>query len=65
MFKGGDGNWIIGFTCNLGKCNSLVTELWGALYSLKMAWEGWFKLVVLEFDSKALVDLVLKDNHSP
>ena len=32
------GNWIHGFSYNLGSCNVVETKMWGILQSLRLAW---------------------------
>ena len=60
LCKGEDGNWITSFICNFGKCRPMVVELWGAIYSLKLAWDRGFKCIMLE-----IVDLLIKTNLNP
>lgn len=54
------GSWIGGFVHNLGCCSIPKTELWGILNGLKMAWNGGFRKVHVETDSKLVVDLIQK-----
>ena len=59
-----NGSWVVGFTSNLEICNLVVAELWGAYYALKLAWEIGFKQIILEFDSKYLVENILRSDPS-
>ena len=64
LCRGPDGKWMRGFSYNLGMCNAFVAELWGAYYSLKMAWEMDCTQVILKSDPKTLVDFLLGDNQT-
>ena len=53
-----------GFVCNLGFCNSLEAEIWGALEGLKMAWNMGLDKIILESDSTVLVELLNRRNEA-
>ena len=53
-----EARWIGGFTCNLGICGPFMAKMWGSFYGLKLAWELGFRSILLESDSKLLVDML-------
>lgn len=55
------GNWKTGFLANLGPCSVDEAEAWGIYYGLKLAWDKGLRKVILECDSKRLVDWLTKD----
>ena len=64
LCRGENGQWILGFICNLGKCSAIVAELWRALHALKMDWEMGFKQVILETDPRILLNLLFETHIS-
>lgn len=47
------GNWIPGFTLNLGKRRSFMSsELWGIFEGLMFAWEKGIRKVLVQSDSR-------------
>lgn len=53
------GNWIKGFTHNLGSCSVPKAEVWVVLQGLELAWKQGFRKVVIETDSKLVHDLII------
>ena len=54
------------FAVNIGSCLMFIAELWGALYSLELAWSLEFHHVLLEMDSSSEVSLLQKSTgHHP
>lgn len=52
------GNWIKGFTVNIGQTDSFTTELWGLKEDLQLLdGRGWNKVIV-ELDSKAVIQII-------
>ncbi|KAF7804601.1 putative ribonuclease H protein At1g65750 family [Senna tora] len=45
-----DGNFLCGFSRNVGSCSITFTELWGVLSGLQVAWNRGFKKVIIETD---------------
>ena len=37
LIRDSNGNWLMGFTVNLGMCSVLSAELWGLLHGLRVA----------------------------
>ena len=52
------GQFKRGFTANLRICPITIPEIWGAYYSLHMAWQHGHKQVTLELDFSAAVSLI-------
>ncbi|KAL4307123.1 uncharacterized protein LOC107605009 [Arachis ipaensis] len=45
------GEWIGGFTANLGYCQITQAEMWAVLYGLQMAWNLGMRRVIVEMDA--------------
>jgi len=54
--RGGDGEWICGFSKCIGVCSAYVAELWGVFYRLKLARDRGFSRVGLHVDSRVAVN---------
>ncbi|XVF39991.1 hypothetical protein PTKIN_Ptkin01aG0077600 [Pterospermum kingtungense] len=50
-----NGEWIQGFSHNIGGCNVLAAKLWGAIIGLEVAWDTGHRQVQLEMDSMLAV----------
>ena len=59
-----NGNWLMGFTVNLGMCSVLSAELWGLLHGLKVAWDYGSRHLQVGVDNKNVV-LLLERAHPP
>ena len=61
------GQFLHGFSVNLGICPITVAEIWGAFYALDMAWRQGHRRIVLELDSSSAISLIRKgvDNKHP
>lgn len=53
-----DGQWICGFSCNLGSCTAFIIEIWGVLEGLKLAAVHGFSHVELQVDSMVVVNIL-------
>ncbi|XP_015936169.1 uncharacterized protein LOC107462117 [Arachis duranensis] len=58
LIRNYQGRWIAGFVANIGYCTAYYAELWGVYYGLKTAWELGMRKIILEVDSKAVVDVI-------
>ncbi|KAH9723967.1 putative ribonuclease H protein [Citrus sinensis] len=56
-----NGNWLMGFTVNLGICSVLSVELWGLLHGLRVAWEYGFRPNEDAILVKAIRELLARD----
>lgn len=52
------GNFIVGYTTNLGSCSILAAELWSILHGLSIAWSRGYKKTQVYSDSKTAVSLL-------
>ncbi|CAL2264022.1 unnamed protein product [Prunus armeniaca] len=52
------GDWVTGFTVNLGKGQILDVEIWGLFFGLKLAAERGISNLVVEMDSATAVHLL-------
>ncbi|CAL9006302.1 unnamed protein product [Prunus brigantina] len=52
------GNWIKGFSANLGYGSIIEAELWGIFWGLNMAWDAGFRIVEIECDATSAVALL-------
>ncbi|KAL9416422.1 hypothetical protein AB3S75_039586 [Citrus x aurantiifolia] len=59
-----NGNWLMGFTVNLGMCSVLSAELWGLLHGLRVAWDHGFKRLQVGVDNKSIVHLLERAHPS-
>jgi len=55
VLRGREGEWLGGFSLNIGRCTAPVAELWGVYYGLYLAWEKKVSRVELEVDSALVV----------
>lgn len=39
VIRDGEGRLCAGFSLNIGRCSTLLAELWGVYYGLVIAWE--------------------------
>ena len=53
-----DGLVLGGFTCNIGYCSVIETELWAIYHGLNYAWDSGIRNLILESDSANAVKLV-------
>ncbi|KAH9771139.1 putative ribonuclease H protein [Citrus sinensis] len=52
------GVWQTGCSANLGVCSVTSAELWGLFHGLSIAWLYGFRRVIVEVDSKCVLQLV-------
>ena len=52
------GNWIVGFTRNIGATDSFAAELWGLRDGLSLCFSLNITCLVVELDAKAVVDIL-------
>jgi len=58
LFRQPDGKLIKGFSCKIGACDTLHAKMWGLYLGLDMAWREGLSHLIVESDSKVLVDMV-------
>lgn len=61
VLRGEHGEWLCGFSKYLGSCSVYISELWGVLLCLELAWTCGFKRVDLQMDSKGKYPQFKKD----
>jgi len=57
------GNWVAGFTCNLGSCSVIEAEQWAVYRGLQLAWDLRLEKIIIESDSKNVIDLLSKSGN--
>jgi len=57
-FHDSDGRWLEGFNPKIGACNALHAEMWGMYSGLDMTWREGASHLIIESDSKVVVDMV-------
>ncbi|KAF7802873.1 ribonuclease H [Senna tora] len=62
LLRDSNGEWVQGFTANLGKVSVTSAELRGMYYGLELAWNLGFKKIILESDAKGALNLI-SDNY--
>nr|AIK35195.1 LINE-type retrotransposon LIb DNA [Ipomoea batatas] len=55
------GNWIVGFSTNIGHTNSFLAELWGFREGLVIAKNRGYNHIIAETDSEAVVQVLIND----
>ena len=58
LFQQPDGKWIKGFSCKVGVYDALHDEVWGLYIELDMASREGLSHLIVERDSKVLVNMV-------
>jgi ribonuclease HI len=58
LFRNSDGRWIKGYFKKIGVCDAFHAELWGMYLGLDMAWKERIPQLIVESDSKILIDIV-------
>ncbi|KAF7808539.1 putative ribonuclease H protein At1g65750 family [Senna tora] len=58
------GNWVKGFTFNIGDCSILEAELWGVFYGLDLAWRCGFERIIVEVDSRLACEFLSSSGDS-
>jgi ribonuclease HI len=58
LFRDSDGRWIKGYTKKIGACDALHAEMWGLYLGLDMAWREHYSHLIVESDSKILIDMI-------
>ncbi|KAK8476470.1 hypothetical protein V6N11_000009 [Hibiscus sabdariffa] len=58
VLRNGNGDWVFEFARSIGKCSTILVELWVVLDGLKHAWRlGIHKVAILSDIHKALVSI--------
>ncbi|KAL4291966.1 hypothetical protein GQ457_14G024710 [Hibiscus cannabinus] len=58
------GQWLMGFSRQLGLCSSLEAELWGIFEGLMCAWSIRIANLILESDCKEALQMIDRVRHS-
>nr|GMD70526.1 putative ribonuclease H-like domain-containing protein [Ipomoea batatas] len=58
VLRDSNGDWIWGFSCNLGEGSIMEAEAWGILKGLKLTWDHGYRKVIIESDAKKVVDWI-------
>ncbi|CAJ2657953.1 unnamed protein product [Trifolium pratense] len=58
LFRDSDGRWLIGYTQRIGDCDALHAEMWGMYTGMEMARRQGYTHLIVESDSKLLIDMV-------
>ena len=59
------GGWVDGFVVNLGSCSVMEVECLGVVHGLCTAWDLGVKNLIVESDSKNVVDILHRHINSP
>ena len=54
------GDWVAGFSENVGVCSVLGAELWGVVYGLRLAKMKGASKLIIEVDNKQVADMLLQ-----
>jgi ribonuclease HI len=58
LFRNSDGRWIKGYAKKIGSCDAFHAEMWGLYLGLDMAWRDHISYLIIESDSKLLIDMI-------
>ncbi|MCH88942.1 ribonuclease H protein [Trifolium medium] len=58
LFRNSDGRWMKGYIKKIGVCDAFHAELWGMYLGLDMAWKERIPQLIVESDSKVLIDMI-------
>jgi len=58
LFRDSDGRWIKAYIKKIGACDALHAEIWGLYLGLEMAWRKHYSHLIVESDSKILIDMI-------
>ena len=65
LIRNANGNQIAGFCANIGISSVTNAELWGLFYGLDLGWKLGIRSLLVEVDSKCIIDLLADDSNSP
>ena len=54
------GDWVAGFSANIGVCSVLGAEPWGVVYGLRLAKMKGASKLIIEVDNKQVADMLLQ-----
>ncbi|GAU10638.1 hypothetical protein TSUD_421140, partial [Trifolium subterraneum] len=58
LFRDSNGRWLKGYAQKIGACDALHAEMWGMYTGMQMARRQGFTHIIVESDSKLLIDMV-------
>lgn len=61
LIRNSNGEWIKGFSINLGVYSVTMAELWGIYQGLLLAWEIGIRDLLIEADSACAVQMIARD----
>jgi ribonuclease HI len=61
LFRDSKGRWINGYIRKIGVYDALHAEMWGMYLRLEMAWREHISQLIVESDSKILIDIVTEN----
>jgi len=65
LIRNDKGEWVKGFARAIGATTSVAAELWALRYGIKLCIALKLTAVVIELDSKLVVDLLKKELNNP
>lgn len=63
LIRNNAGEWICGFSGSCGYADNLTAEVHAIKHGVELAWDKGFKDVILESDSKCVLDLLTTPNN--
>jgi ribonuclease HI len=61
LIRDSNGQWLKGYVWKIGTCDVLYAEMWGMYEGLRIARRQGFSQLIVESDSKLLVDMVTRN----
>ncbi|KAL9460437.1 hypothetical protein AB3S75_003611 [Citrus x aurantiifolia] len=65
LIRNANGNWAAGFCANIGISSVTNAKLWGLFYGIDLAWKLGVRNLLVEVDSKCIIDLLANTSNSP
>ena len=64
LFRDEYGNWVLGFSLNIGTTTSIVAELWAIRFGVQLAQNKGFNHLIVETDSQLSYNWLLTDDSN-
>lgn len=67
LLRDSSRNWVKGYALKIGLGDALKTNIWAILHGIELVWHDRITSLVVESDSKVLIDMVnqeIEDGHN-
>jgi ribonuclease HI len=59
LLRDSDDRWLTRYSRKIGTCDAISAEMWGCTLGMQLAWRQDFHHLLVESDSKVLVDIIM------